>query len=99
MAGASRKNWKVVVMGKVEPLKHDEKMDEATGNGKKQVAAQLANNMAYEVLLLSGDTKDLGAFVMIDEAKNEKLPNSNAALAWKTYRQNSGQQWGQHWWK
>ncbi len=57
MARASRKNWKAVLTGKVMPPKHDATLDETMGDGKKQAAARLANNMAYEDLLLSIDTK------------------------------------------
>ncbi len=47
MSRESRKMLKAVMMGKVMPPKHDATVEKTMDDEKKQLAAQLANNMAY----------------------------------------------------
>ena len=80
LARAKTKKFKDVLLGDVEVPDHDQDIDVSTNEGKLKMAARVANDNAYNELLLS--CTDEVSFGAVDEAVTSVLPDGDAAKAW-----------------
>ena len=80
LARAKTKRFKDVLLGLVNVPSYDEEIDVETEEGRLAMAARVANENAYNELLLS--CTDEVSFGAVDEAITSELPDGSASKAW-----------------
>ena len=80
LARAKTKRFKDVLLGLVNVPSYDEEIDVETEEGRLAMAARVANENAYNELLLS--CTDEVSFGAVDEAITSELPDRSELKAW-----------------
>ena len=81
LAQAKYKGFREALEGKQEVPAADTELDPDDDDDKKKIKARKANDMAYNVLILS--VEDDVSFNAVDTAVTTELPDGSAALAWQ----------------
>jgi hypothetical protein len=81
LARATMKRYKKVLLGDMVVPRHDEELDIKESAGLTSFKARVANEEAYNELLLA--MEDSVRFGIVEEAIMDDLPDGDAARAWK----------------
>ena len=88
LARAKRKEYKNILLGRVNVPDDSKTIDTSTDAGKAEAKLRDLNELAYEdlILFINGST-DAGriAFSIIRNSKTSDLKDGDSALAWKAY--------------